>query len=133
MINHSATDDMAVDKPFPQAIGQHSSEASLNGAPRTTSVLPSDEAIYRIALATLDVHIGILFNAWQKAQVVSAVDKETASALRVEFDGLYKRRDHLREATEVELQALIEELGPKVRKAVEDLRATPSACTMQTY
>lgn len=86
-----------------------------------------DDVKYRLALATLDAHIGIRFNELQTAQSASEVDKEQVVALKLEFEGLHTRRDHLREATDEELQILIDDLGPKVRKAVEEQRNTPGA------
>ncbi|MES2879202.1 MAG: hypothetical protein V4713_12330 [Pseudomonadota bacterium] len=78
------------------------------------------DAEYLLAVATLDAYIGIRFHVLQAAQSASEVDEDSITQLKLELDTLHKRRDHLHENTVEELQTLIDDLSPKVKKAVQD-------------
>lgn len=75
------------------------------------------ETKYQLALSTLNSLVGIRFAELQAAQQEDPPAAEKVDGLKTKFQESFNRRDTLRSANDVELQAVIDDCGPLVRAA----------------
>ena len=70
---------------------------------------------YNLALTILNNVVGIIFKDLQDAQLAPVVDVDQVRRFNEEFQRIFNARENLRSATAEELQAIINDTGPKVR------------------